>query len=97
MNHFLSIREIRAISEMVLTLDQVSLGTNQASVSLSVPTNLGNYGRLPGRWRGRSFARSTSGRDEEARSLLLLASLSPCSEQILGIPSFLQCLFSAPG
>lgn len=96
MNHFLNSREIRAISEMVLTLDQVSLETNQASICLSVPTNLGNYGRLPSWWRGRSFAQCTSGRDEEARSLSLLASLSPRSEQILGIPSFLQCLFSAP-
>lgn len=50
MDQFLSTREIRDVSETVLKLNQVSLEMNQASVSLSVPTNLGSHERLPSRW-----------------------------------------------
>lgn len=49
-DQFLSTREIRDVSETVLKLNQVSLEMNQASVSLSVPTNLGSHERLPSRW-----------------------------------------------
>ena len=51
MNHFLSMREIRTFSERMVNLDQVNLETYQASVPLSMPTNLGSQRHLSSRWQ----------------------------------------------